>query len=173
MRSGRGAARVATFHYLRYRAFAHETEDRERVRKAVLHAAHAEKAVALDETEVEGSHKNRILILEAEVTGAPAAKRMFAGLARDDPDGFARLRTELPSRLDEHHSFYLRLDKQEAYLGRTKLARDEDAIVVRGKVRTFGAKRGLDPAHLAVTEMEAFLSGIAARPGQYGENIEG
>jgi RNA binding exosome subunit len=150
---------VATFHYLHLRAFAHETEDPAKVRQALDHVVAGTEA-AWTETSVEGSHKNRVLILEGEVKSAPAAKRLFGGLARDDPPGFRRLREEAARRVDEHLNFYLRLDKQEAYLGRTLLAQDEDAITVRGKIRFFGTKRdGLAEA-AAAAQVAAFLDAL-------------
>jgi RNA binding exosome subunit len=152
---------VATFHYLHLRAFAHETEDPAKVRQALDHAV--DGAGTWTETPVEGAHKNRILILDGEVKSGPAAKRLFEGLARDDPDGFRRLREEASRRVDEHLNFYLRLDKQEAYLGRTMLAVNEDAITVRGKIRFFGAKRDGGAEAAAAAEVVAFLDAIKTR----------
>jgi len=155
---------VATFHYVALRAFAHATEDPEKVRLALRVAAGDDaRKLALDETQVEGSHGNPILILEAQQTSAPGAKRIFEALARDDPQGFARVRGELTRRLDEHLNFHLRLDKQEAYQGRVRLAQDEDAITLRGKLRSFEAKRAPDPQAIAAADLDAFLDGVARR----------
>lgn len=163
------------FHYLHLRAFAHETEDPEKVKQALTRAAQGAD-VAWEETAVEGSNKNRILILEGEMKSGPAAKRVFEALLRDDPDGFRRVRAEASKRLDEHLNFYLRLDKQEAFQGRTILAQDEDAITLRGKIRSFAAKRGLAPEAHALGELEEFLLGVEGRAstiGRGGENIQG
>lgn len=165
---------MAVFHYLHLRAFAHETEDPAKVRVALDHAAGGEGAWG--ETAVEGSHKNRILILEGDLKSAPAAKRLFQGLARDDPEGFRRLRAEASRRVDENLNFHLRLDKQEAYLGRVALAQGDDAITVRGKIRFFGAKRSASPALEAAKEVETFLDRLSpeedGRMGRGGENIQ-
>ena len=150
---------MATFHYLHLRAFAHETEDPGKVRQALATAAQGAE-VAWSETPVEGSHKNRILILEGELRSNAAAKRLFQGLARDDPGGFERVRGEAERRVDEHLNFHLRLDKQEACLGRVMLAQDEDAIVVRGKIRFFGAKRDVAVERAAAAEVTTFLDGL-------------
>lgn len=150
------------FHYLRYRAFAHETEDREKVRAALRHAAQDEK-ISFEEEAVEGSHKNRILILEGETRSAPAIKRFFATLLRDDPAGFARLQEEAARRLDENLNFFLRLDKQEAYLGRLALASDEDAITVRGKIRSWAPGQGDEAVQDSLLKLEAFLGDVAGR----------
>lgn len=153
---------MATFHYLHFRTFAHETEDPEKVRAALRNAAHVED-LAPEETQVEGSHKNRILLLEAEVRSAPAAKRVFAALARDDPDGFGRLREEAPQRVDEHLNFYFRLDKQEAYLGRLLLTQGDDAITVRAKIRSFESKRQGVALESSLQDLEAFFQGVERR----------
>lgn len=151
---------MAVFHYLHLRAFAHETEDPAKVRAALERAAQG-ASVQWQETHVEGSHRNRILILEGEMKSAPAAKRMFQALARDDPAGFRRLVEEAPRRLDENLNFYLRLDKQEAFMGRLALAQEDDAITVRGKVRFFGPKGGGVAEKAATAEVGAFLAGLA------------
>lgn len=153
---------MAVFHYLHLRTFAHETEDPQKVRRALDNAVQGAE-VAWTETNAEGGHRNRILILDGEVKSAPAVKRLFESLARDDPDGFHRLVEESARRVDEHLNFHLRIDKQEACMGRTVLARDEDAITVRGKVRIFGTRRDGVGEAAAAHEVRAFLERIGAR----------
>ena len=155
---------MAVFHYLHLRAFAHATEDPEKVRRALLRAAHAEPGkLDVEQTPVEGANGNRIFILEAEQRSAQAAKRLFEDLARDDPEGFDRVKAEADRRLDEHLNFHLRLDKQEAYQGRVRLAADEDAITVRGKIRSFESKRSGAGDAQARESLDAFLQGILRR----------
>ncbi len=154
---------MATFHYLHLRTFAHATEDAGKVREALRRAAQDDAGkLALEETPVEGANGNRIVIVEAEQRSSPAAKRLFEALARDDPAGFARVVAEQRRRLDEHLNFHLRLDKQEAYAGRVVLAPGEDAITVRGKLRSFEPKRSGNPG-AAEADLDAFLQGIARR----------
>lgn len=142
---------MAVFHYLRLRTFAHATEDPEKVRLALRHAAQDDaRKLALEETRVEGSHGNAITILEAEQKSAPAAKRVFQALARDDPKGFDRVVREASARVDDHLNFHLRLDKQEAFAGRAVLATDEDAITLRGKLRQFSGSPQADLAAFLV-----------------------
>lgn len=155
---------MATFHYLHFRTFAHETEDPEKVKAALRHAAHVE-ALAPQETRVEGSHKNRILFLEAEVRSAPAAKRLFQSLARDDPQGYARLRSEATQRVDENLNFYFRLDKQEAYQGRCVLVAHDDAITVRAKIRSFESKRQGAALDVSLQNLESFFQALERASG--------
>ena len=149
---------MAVFHYVQLRAFAHETEDPAKVKAALQNASHDGKA-AVSETKVEGSHGNRILILETDVKSAPAAKELFASLARDDPRGFRHVVATARERVDENLNFHLRLDKQEAYSGRLVLASDDDAITVRGKIRSFESKRSAAGLESSLQRLEAFLSG--------------
>lgn len=145
---------MPVFHYLALRAFAHETEDPDRVRRALLNAAHAK--VEPEETLVEGSHGNQIRILEADVKSAKAERDLFAALARDDPEGFARVEDEAAKRVDEHLNFFVRLDKQAALDERTVLATDDDAITVRARLRSFPTP-GADARAQALQALQAFL----------------
>ena len=150
------------FHYLHLRAFAHETEDPEKVRQALRNVAQG-AAVELEETKAEGSHGNRILILEVQAKSGQTERKLFAALARDDPGSVERLRREVPRRLDDHLNFHLRLDKQEAYQGRLRVTASDDAVTVRAKVRSF-PKPGADAHAEAVQALDAFLSGLAGGP---------
>lgn len=150
---------MAVFHYLALRAFAHETEDVEKVRQALRNVAHVPD-IALEETQVEGSHGNTIRILEAMVKSAQAERALFRDIERDAPGASAQMSFEAPKRLDEHLNFFLRLDKQAAFAGRFVLAADDDAITVRGKVRSFPAK-GEDPALQALQALRDLLKRAA------------
>ena len=154
---------MAVFHYVHLRAFSHETEDPARVVAALRHAAQDER-VSFSETRVDGSHGNRIVILDGEVKNAAAQKRLFAALARDDPEGFAHVVATLRERVDENLNLHFRLDKQEAFAGRVSLAKDDDAITIRGKIRSFESKRSGAGAEATLPDVEAFLEG--ARHGR-------
>ena len=138
---------MPVFHYLHFRAFAHETDDPEKVRRALRHAIHDDR-VALEESFAEGQNGNRILILDADAKSAQSERALFASLRQDDPEAGARLVEELPRRLDENGNFHVRLDKQEASLGRVRLATGDDAILVRGKLRVFRQVEGSREAAL-------------------------
>lgn len=144
------------FHYLRFRAFAHETEDPAKV-LAALRTAAQDEDTSVEETRVEGSHGNRILILEGEVRSAAAQRRVFAALERDDPAGYATLARTLRKRLDENQNLHWRLDKQKAARGQIVLAQDDDAIVVRAKLRSFGPERKASGFEASLQRLEALL----------------
>lgn len=143
---------TSTFHYLHFRTFSHATEDVEKVKRA-LREATGPKA-EIHETHVEGSHKNPILILEAELKGRPAIDALFARLAKDDPTAIPALRRQMDTRLDEDQGFFFRIAKQPAFLGTLRIANDDDAIQVRGKVASFPARR-----EAAARALDLYLAG--------------
>lgn len=155
-----GWGHVAVFHYVHLRAFAHETEDPAKVIGALQNAV-LEADAKPTETHVTGSHGNKIIIIEGEVKSAPAIKRMFAALLRDDPRGFDHLMRTMRERVDENLNLHLRLDKQEAAQGRLVLASDDDAITLRGKLRSFESKRSGVGLEGALQQLEALLVGIS------------
>jgi RNA binding exosome subunit len=157
---------MAVFHYVHLRAFAHETEDPAKVQGALRQAAQDE--VPIRETYVDGSHGNRIIILDAEVKSAPGAKRLFGALMKDDPRGFEEVAGTLRERLDENLNLHLRLDKQEAALGRVALARGDDAITVRAKIRSFESKRSGFPLESSLQQLEAFILAVRNPRGASG-----
>lgn len=123
------------FHRLEFRVYAHATEDEAKVRQALDFATGGAEA---EETSTEGHHGNPIHILVATLERPAAIRAFFAKL---EPGDIERLATEVDRRLDEDLFFHLRLDKQEAYGGRLRLADHDDIIAVRGKVASFPAKR--------------------------------
>ena len=50
---------------------------------------------------------------------------------------------ELPQRVSEDSNFYLRLSKQDAYLGDVRITYADDAITIRAKIATYPAKYDL------------------------------
>lgn len=154
---------MAVFHYLHLRAFVHETEAPAKVMAALRHAAQDED-VRVQETHADGSHGNKIIILDGEVKSAPAIKRLFLAFQRDDPEGFAQVVQTARERVDENLNLHLRLDKQEASQGRLVLARGDDAITLRGKLRSFESKRSGAGLETSLQQLEALFLGME-RPG--------
>jgi RNA binding exosome subunit len=144
------------FHYLAFRTSVHATEDPAKVEQA-LRAFIGEAPIG--ETVLEGHHKNPILLWQAELKGRGPIDAFWRKVA-EAPGAVARLAAELPERMDDEMNFYLRLSKQDAYLGKAVLARDDDAIHVRAKVAAFPAK-----GDVARAKMAAFIQKFSgARP---------
>lgn len=135
---------------LSFRAFAHATEDEERVKKAVINASGSE---ALQCNKSHGYHGNPISVMETKITRSKEIKNVFSALSDED---IARLIETIELRVDEESFFYMRLDKQCAYLGEIKLSTGEDVISVRGKIKSYPQNR--DNAVKSITEiLQSFM----------------
>ena len=159
---------MAVFHYVHLRAFAHETESIPKVVAALRYVAQ-DPAAKFEDTHVEGSHGNKIVILDGEVKSAPAIKRLFSALGRDDPPSFDHIVRTARERVDEHLNLHFRLDKQTAAQGRLVLASDDDAITVRAKIRSFESKRAGTALEGSLRDLEAFFSALTAPSRTVGQ----
>ena len=122
---------------INFRAFVHATEDEEKVLTAMRFAS------GLDEFErnvVAGHHGNKIIVLDGMLKDKKAVKAFFRSLSKED---VRDLFDTLDSRLDDDCFLFARLDKQEAYLGKLVLTKDDDAIALRSKVQSYPKKREL------------------------------
>ncbi len=114
-------------------AFSHATEDPEKVKKALLNLIPKELRgeVKVKETQVKGHHGNEIRIITVGFT-----KRKALSVLRNILCGLSKLDREiLYSSLQERtgarpSKVYLRLDKQEAFLGRLRVMDGSDVIRV-------------------------------------------
>jgi len=139
------------FHYVDVRTFAYATEDLKRVEQALRHFLPAEADV--ERSESEGHHGDRIDILSARIERSEDVRYALSRLA-DLPE-LGALVDELDDRVTEHTEFFLHLDKQAAFDGRT--ARGE-GITFRAKVEAYPAKR-----EKAVENARETLEALAAR----------
>ena len=142
-------------HNLCFRAFCQATEDEVKVRQALLFASGG-KEEGVERTKCEGYHGNPIIILDVCLDSLRSIRSFFL---RISSDGREMLMNELENRVDDDCTFYFRLDKQEAYLGRLVLgeAGDEnDVIAVHGKIRSYPKNRDA-----AIENLTEFLSSLA------------
>ena len=96
----------------------------------------------IEELQAEGHHGNPITILSVQLK----RKADCLGFARFVQERFseedvARLREEMPERLDDNQVFHLRFDKQAAYLQQVKLTDSSDAITAKVKIETYPKNR--------------------------------
>ncbi|MFC7046305.1 RNA-binding protein [Halobacteriaceae archaeon GCM10025711] len=122
------------FHYIDVRAFCYETEDEQRVERALRHFLPED--VELERQTSTGHHGDRIVVLSARVERADEIRHVLEQLRTGG--NVDRLRDELADRVDENCSFFAHLDKQAAYHGETELG---TGIALRGKVEAYPAKR--------------------------------
>jgi RNA-binding protein len=133
-------------HHIILRVIAHATEDVSRVRMALdfflSGAGVREGSKLIDELQAEGHHGNPITILSVQLK-RKADCLSFASFVRENfsKEDVARLREEMPERLDDDQVFYLRFDKQSAYLQKVKLTDSSDAITAKVKIETYPKNR--------------------------------
>jgi len=144
-----------TFHALSFRAFSQATEDEEKVSQAIRFASGAEK---VDRSFSEGYHGNKIIILHAEVKAAKKIREFFHRLRDDDLESIL---DTLEIRVDEDCTFFMRLDKQKAFLGELEMSETGDVISVSGKIKSYPKSR--ESAMLAAREF--FQTEISSRHG--------
>lgn len=113
--------------YIDIRAFAHATEDEEKVLVAIRNILPKEtiNIVAFKKTKLTGYHGNPIILLETRVKDRKVVEAIFERLSSN----LRILEKELLSSEIERHlengNLYIRLDKQSAYLGEFKLSQTE------------------------------------------------
>ena len=116
---------------------AHSTEDEGKVEEALLNVLPSElrRSAQVEKTRVVGHYGNPIVIMRLELKG-DEAHRAFRHIVSslDDLDKRLILST-LDLRLDEGGRLYLRLSKQDAYLGRLMLYEGDDIIKLVVKLR--------------------------------------
>lgn len=133
-------------HHIILRVIAHATEDVSRVRMALdfflSGAGVREGSKLINELQAEGHHGNPITILSVQLK-KKADCLSFAHFVRENfsEEDVARLREEMPERLDDDQVFHLRFDKQAAYLQKVKLTDSSDAITAKVKIETYPKNR--------------------------------
>ena len=109
--------------YIDIRVFAHATEDTEKVLSAVHNVFPTELGdkVVFKKTSLTGHYRNPLILFETRVKEKDAVKAVFeklaSGLGSLDKE---LLNKEIKQRLDKGN-FYIRIDKQSAYLNELKL----------------------------------------------------
>ena len=133
-------------HHIILRVIAHATEDVSRVRAALdfflSGAGVQEGSELIEELQAEGHHGNPITILSVQLK-RKADCLNFARFVRErlSEEDVAKLREEMPERLDENQVFHLRFDKQAAYLQQVRLTNSSDAITAKVKIETYPKNR--------------------------------
>ncbi|MFB6187363.1 MAG: RNA-binding protein [Halobacteriaceae archaeon] len=122
------------FHYIDLRTFAYETEDEQRVEKALRSLLPDEFGIEREETT--GHNGDRIIVFSTRVENADDMRYVLNKL-REQVD-VDQIKHELSDRVDENCSMFLSFDKQQAYDGNILLG---DGIAFRAKVEAYPAKQ--------------------------------
>ena len=122
------------------RAFSRATEVSERVIEAILnlYAEEFRELVQFESTKVEGHSGDAILIVESilkDEAGCEATlNHIFGGLDERDR---RRLRNSLLRRINRNCLFFVRIDKQAAFLDNIKLAKGPDVISIQVHIQQY------------------------------------
>lgn len=127
--------------YIDIRAFAHATEDVDKVLNAVYNTLPSESVeiVTFNRTALTGHHGNSIMLLEARIKHKALVQKTFekisSGLGIMDKESLSK---EIESHLDGGN-LYLRLDKQSAYMNELRIGQT-DSVHFRVHFKKHGVK---------------------------------
>jgi len=132
-----------TIMYLEATAIVHSTEDIEKVRKALMEVfpPSVRSSIKIEQDEATGHFGNPIIRLSARVDCVDAESTLRYILGRLDDADVGYLKGSLEDRVDKNGVLYLRLSKQDAYLGRLSIYEADD--VVRISVHIRGRRRSV------------------------------
>ena len=132
-------------HYIRVSTFAHATEDPEKVLEAMgtfFPEDIPSEDIEFEIIETEGYFGNPIKVINAKVKRSRSVKKMLEHLknllSEEDKE---YLLENLEEKVDETGTFFIRFNKQKAYLGEVAVGEGEDVIQVKIKVKAFPMKK--------------------------------
>ncbi len=141
------------------RAYSRATEVVARVQQAVmtLFPDDVRARISHQTTKTEGHSQNPITVLSAVLKGSNDCDHTISYLLKRISSEEAKVILEsLDQRLDETCTLFLRIDKQEAYLGRVRLAIGPDVINIQFHIRNYPRCTADDVRH--------FIGDILGRP---------
>ena len=137
------------------RVYVHATEEKDRVMKALMNVFPRELwgDVEVREEKYEGHYGNPIIVLEAGISDPQKALQAFKNIVnRLDEADRRYLLASLEERVDKNGTLYIRLSKQQAYLGSLRVFEADD--VVRVAVAFQGSRRK------ALKEYHELIAGV-------------
>jgi RNA binding exosome subunit len=136
------------------RTFCHTTEDLAKVKEAMTNVL-GDFELRISKTE--GHHGNPITVIESTVDKMNGISGFFAKV--DDHD-LSLIEDTLATRVDDGCNLFLKIDKQEAFLGKVKLGHEDDFISLRIRVAAFPAT-----CEVAQNNIREYLAVERARRG--------
>ena len=122
------------------RAYSRATEVPERVVTAILnlYPEQVHDLVEFESSKVEGHSGDMIQIFVCELSHRTSCEATLNHLLeRMESKDHRRLSNSLIQRIDENCIFFVRIDKQEAFLDRVVLAKGPDVISVQMHIRNY------------------------------------
>jgi len=119
-------------------AFSHSTEDEVKVQRAVLNTLPQElwNVVRFSSQTVKGHYNDRITVLKVKL-GGEGQRLAYHLLGHFSPLDRRKFLEELSDMVDSSGNLYLRLNKQEAFLGNIELG-GSDLIRIKLKFKSSG-----------------------------------
>ncbi|MFH0748655.1 MAG: RNA-binding domain-containing protein [Candidatus Bathyarchaeota archaeon] len=115
----------------------HATEDLDKVLQAVTNIFPEDhsKDIDYEKSFLLGYHKNPIIMVKTSIEDKLSASSFLRRVLTElEPDDKILLSAGIRSQIDSRQNFYLRLDKQEAFLGRLKLC-TIDPIHIKARLK--------------------------------------
>ncbi len=141
----------APIHYIRYRAFCYSTEKKDRVKKALSFLLPDE--VEIEQQEIEGNFGNKYWLLKAKIDKSQKIRKLINFFKKElTTKKYKEIKKEIPQRINEECSFYIRFDKQKAYKNQLEPIKHGDAVVLRFKIAAYPAKK-----QNAIKKIQKFL----------------
>lgn len=137
------------------RVYVHATENRDKVVRALMETFPGDLRgkVSISEETYEGHYGNPILVITGVLEGREEARSTLVHIASRLPShDLSYLLSTLEDRVNREGALYIRLGKQEAYLGRLRILESDD--VVRVIFRFSGGRRR------ALEEYRRLLGGV-------------
>ena len=132
-------------HHIRVSTFAHATEDPEKVLEAMgifFPEDIPSEDIEFEILETEGYFGNPIKVINAELKRSKSVKKMLEHLKELlNEEDKEYLLENLEEKVDETGTFFIRFNKQKAYLGEVAVGEGEDVIQVKIKVKAFPMKK--------------------------------
>jgi hypothetical protein len=132
-------------HHVRITTFIQATEDEDKVLEAIstfIPEDIDDDDVLWDIDETRGFFGNPIKVVNVEIKRSRAVRQFldyFRGLL--DDEGREYLLERLDEKVDEEGTFYVRFNKQKAYLGEPVVEDCDDAVQIRIKVKAFPMRK--------------------------------
>ncbi|MCD6559862.1 RNA-binding protein [Palaeococcus sp. (in: euryarchaeotes)] len=132
-------------HHVRISTFIHGTENEDKVLEALgtfIPEEIPDDDVDFEILETEGYFGNPIKVINLEIKKARHVRaflRHFKMLLGEENKKY--LLEHLDEKIDEEGVFYVRFNKQKAYLGEAHVDEGEDVIQIRIKVKAFPMKK--------------------------------
>ena len=132
-------------HHIRVSTFAHATEDPEKVLEAMgifFPEDVPSEDIEFEILETEGYFGNPIKVINAELKRSKSVKKMLEHLKELlNEEDKEYLLENLEEKVDETGTFFIRFNKQKAYLGEVAVGEGEDVIQVKIKIKAFPMKK--------------------------------